>query len=210
MARKTAFVNEMILKTLNQHQQTVPPAVQKAATLDDEVGEILNRKNMNDHDKAKLYSDVLQKYLTVKEQITPTGNLSPVVTQITPLSMYSNESILETVPKKYKTRAENMLRFLRQSGKIHWKDDGRVSYQDREITDSNIADLINDQMRSRKTFNPRGWLPFTEALKEMNVPNDLIGNPRRLNIITGSSVGKKRKPTASYAPKKKRWISRLV
>ena len=210
MARKTAFVNEMILKTLNQHQQTVPPTVQKAATLDDEVGEILNRKNVNDHDKAKLYSDVLQKYLTAKEQITPTGNLSPVVTQMTPLSMYSNESILETVPKKYKTRAENMLRFLRQSGKIQWKDDGRVSYQDREITDSNIADLINDQMRSRKTFNPRGWLPFTEALKEMNAPNDLIGNPRRLSITTGSSVGKKRKPTASYTPKKKRWISRLV
>ena len=210
MARKTAFVNEMILKTLNQHQQTVPPTVQKAVTLDDEVGEILNRKNVNDHDKAKLYSDVLQKYLTAKEQITPTGNLSPVVTQITPLSMYSNESILETVPKKYKTRAENMLRFLRQSGKIHWKDDGRVSYQDREITDSNIADLINDQMRSRKTFNPRGWLPFTEALKEMNAPNELIGNPRRLSITTGSSVGKKRKPTASYAPEKKRWISRLV
>ena len=83
-----------------------------------------------------------------------------------------------------------MLRFLGQSGKLHWKDDGRVLYQDREITDSNIADLINDQMRSRKTLNPRGWLPFTEALKEMNVPNYLIGNPRRLNITTGSSVGK--------------------
>ena len=38
MARKTAFVNEMIFKTLNQHQQTVPQAVQNTATLDDEVG----------------------------------------------------------------------------------------------------------------------------------------------------------------------------
>ena len=69
MARKTAFINEMILKTLNQHQQTVPPTVQKAATLDDEVGQILNRKNLNDHDKAKLYSDVLQKYLTAKNKL---------------------------------------------------------------------------------------------------------------------------------------------
>ena len=103
MARMTAFVNEMIIKTLNQHQQSIPPAVQKAATLDDEVGEILNRKNVNDHDKAKLYSDVLQKYLTAKERITHTENLSPLVTQTTPLSMYSNESILDTVPKKYKT-----------------------------------------------------------------------------------------------------------
>ena len=119
MARKTAFVNEIILKTRNQHQQTVPPAVQKAATFDDEVGDILNRKYVNDHDKAKLYSNVLQVYLIAKEQITPTGNLSPVVMRTTPLSMYSNESILETVPKKYKTRAENKLRFLRQNGKLH-------------------------------------------------------------------------------------------
>ena len=60
-------------------------------------------------------------------------------------------------------------------------------------SDSNIADLINDQMRSRKTFNPRGWLSFTEAVKEINVPNDLIGNPRRLHITTGSTVGKRGK-----------------
>ena len=63
------------------------------------MGKIINKKNVNDHDKDKLYSDVLQKYLTAKEQITPTGNISPVVAQITTLSMYSNESILETVPK---------------------------------------------------------------------------------------------------------------
>ena len=104
MVRMTAFVNEMILKTLNQHQQTVPPAVQKTATLDDEVGEILNRKHVNDHDKAQLYSEVLQKYLTTKEQSTPTENLSPVVIQTTHLPMYSDESILETVPKN--TRQE--------------------------------------------------------------------------------------------------------
>ena len=44
MARKTAFVNEMILKTLNQQQKIFTPAVQKAAILDDEVGEIFEHK----------------------------------------------------------------------------------------------------------------------------------------------------------------------
>ena len=72
MARKTAFVNEMILKTLKQHPQTVPPAVHKTVCLDDKMGEILTRKNVNDQDNAKLFRNVLQKYLTVKEQITPT------------------------------------------------------------------------------------------------------------------------------------------
>ena len=81
-----------------------------------------------------------------------------------------------------------MLRFLIQNGNyIGRRRPSVVSSQYREITDSNIADLINDQMRSRKTFNPRGWLPFTEALKELNVPNDLSGNPRRLHITTGST-----------------------
>ena len=108
MARKIAFLNEMILKTLIQHQQTVPPAVQKAAALDDEVGDVLNRKkNINEHDKAKLYSDVLHKYLITMEQITPTGNLSPVVTKTTHLSMYNNESIFETVPKYTVSKSGN-------------------------------------------------------------------------------------------------------
>ena len=44
---------QMILKALNQHQQTGPPAVQKAVTLNDEMGEVLNRKTVNDHDKPK-------------------------------------------------------------------------------------------------------------------------------------------------------------
>ena len=155
-----------------------------------------------------MYSDVLQKHLTAKKQITPTGNLSPVVTQIRPLFMYSNESNLETIPKIQDTSGKHAT-FPRTKRELHWKDDGRVLYQDWEIMDSNIADLINYQMRSITTFNSRGWLPFTEALKKINVPNDLIGNPRRLNITTGSSVGKKKKPAASYAPIK-RWISRLV
>ena len=85
-----------------------------------------------------------------------------------------------------------MLRVLRQNGELHWKDDGYMSYHDRVITDRKITYLVYDQMRSIKTFNPRGWLPFTESFKEMNVPNKLIGNPRRLNKTTGSTVGEKR------------------
>ena len=109
---------------------------------------------MNDHDTAKLSSDVLHKYLTAKEQIIHTEKISSLGTQSTPSSMYSDESILEIVPKN-----------TRHELKPHWKDNGRVLYQDREITDSNIADLINDQVRSRKIFNPPGWLPFTGQLR---------------------------------------------
>ena len=81
MIRKTAFINELILRTLNRHYQTLSRAEQKSTILDDEVGEISNRKTVKDYDKAKLYCNVLHKYLIAKEQITHTENLSPVVTQ---------------------------------------------------------------------------------------------------------------------------------
>ena len=84
---------------------------------------------MNDHDKAKLHSNVLHKCLTAKEQITPTGNLSPVVTKTSPLSMYNDESILETVPKNRKTtlerRQQSVVSRSGNHGQLHCKFDYR-------------------------------------------------------------------------------------
>ena len=130
MSRKVAFVNDMILKTLNQHQQTVSPDVKKAANLDDDISEVLKRRDVNVYDKAKLYSQVLQQYLYAKETIHPTQAPPPVVidTKSSP-SLYSDDSIIDTVPKQYKTRAANMLRFLHKNDQIGWEEDGRVNYK---------------------------------------------------------------------------------
>ena len=122
MSRKVAFVNDMILKTLNQHQQTVSPDVKKAANLDDDISEVLKRRDVNVYDKAKLYSQVLQQYLYAKETIHPTQAPPPVVidTKSSP-SLYSDDSIIDTVPKQYKTRAANMLRFCTRMIKLDGK-----------------------------------------------------------------------------------------
>ena len=58
MSRKVAFVNDMILKTLNQHQQTVSPDVKKAANLDDDISEVLKRRDVNVYDKVKYFSSI--------------------------------------------------------------------------------------------------------------------------------------------------------
>ena len=59
MSRKVAFVNDMILKTLNQHQQTVLPDVKKAANLDDDISEVLKRRDVNVYDKATADKKIL-------------------------------------------------------------------------------------------------------------------------------------------------------
>ena len=45
-------------------------------------------------------------------------------------------------------------------------------------------DLVNDVLRKRKYLNPEGWETFGEALREANVPQDLIGHTDRWRHIT--------------------------
>jgi hypothetical protein len=48
----------------------------------------------------------------------------------------------------------------------------------------NVVDLVNDVLRKRKYFNPQGWETFGEALREANVPQDLIGHVDRWRYIS--------------------------
>lgn len=217
MARKTAFVNEMILKTLNQHQQTVPPNIKEAATLDEEIGNVLKRNDVTDYDKAKLYSQILQKYLMVKDKITQVPVTSPVITEQKTKSLpYGHDAIVDTIPKKYKSRAMKMLQFIHQNEAIRWDERGQVLLNNTIIPGSNITDLINDQVRNRKNVNPEGWKQFSEALKLMNVPTELIGNKRRHNITSEalvSPVSKTRKSVRRKHPYttniRGNWITKL-
>jgi hypothetical protein len=39
-----------------------------------------------------------------------------------------------------------------------------------------MVDLVNDVLSKKKYFHPQGWEPFGEALREANVPQNLIGH----------------------------------
>jgi hypothetical protein len=47
-----------------------------------------------------------------------------------------------------------------------------------------VVDLVNDVLCKKKYFNPQGWEPFREALREANVSQDLIGHEDRWRYIT--------------------------
>jgi hypothetical protein len=44
-----------------------------------------------------------------------------------------------------------------------------------------LVELVNDVLSKGKYFNPQGWKIFGEALREANVPQDLIGHEDRWN-----------------------------
>ena len=67
---------------------------------------------------------------------------------------------------------------------IAWSEKGELKYKGETVRGSNVVDLVNDVLRKRKYFNPQGWETFGEALREANVPQDLIGQEDRWKYIT--------------------------
>ena len=51
------------------------------------------------------------------------------------------------------------------------------------VPNSNVVDLVNDVMRKRKGFNPEHSSTFAKALAKINVPEDYVRNPDRIDSI---------------------------
>jgi len=91
--------------------------------------------------------------------------------------------ILKIVPKSYRARARLLMKHLLDKAtpaRISWNDDGIVSIDGNVVKDSNIADLINDAMRERKTTKATGRAQFARLLRVLSISSVLLGNKELL------------------------------
>ena len=83
-----------------------------------------------------------------------------------------------------KSRALQLVKKLKANKDIvGWNDHGQMVFEGRTIPGTNVIDLINDTLRQRKNFNPAGWQLFAKALGRLNVPEGIIRNEERLNMV---------------------------
>ncbi|CAH0384086.1 unnamed protein product [Bemisia tabaci] len=107
-------------------------------------------------------------------------------TQIRDASSYSTDEILLTLPQTLRSKGSLLLKKLEKSGGVKWSDDGRVQIDNKPINGAHITDLVNDALRQRKSvIAPTGYKEFYSALAKLNVPQELIGNTSRWNLIRG-------------------------
>ena len=76
-------------------------------------------------------------------------------------------------------KAKLLVSWLENNPDLSWDEDGRVKMYGKPVAWSNIIDLVNDVLRQRKDTEPRRWEPFAEVLRDMNVPQDFVGNKKR-------------------------------
>ena len=159
--------------------------------LDTQMYDILHR-DIADDDKAKLYSNSLSRYLnidkpTVLTKFEKKEDEVSTVEKAQPVKTNSIEAqVLETVPKKWKTQAARLLTHMKSNPDVSWSTKGELVLKNATVPKTHVVDLVNDLLRKRTTASPpTGWMQLADALKDSNIPRELIGNQDRWKYING-------------------------
>ncbi|XP_032081574.1 uncharacterized protein LOC116514209 [Thamnophis elegans] len=163
--------------------------------LDDEMRNILQRHDLSEDDKIKLYNSVLQRYLRLTRQnesekdklnlIYPPGEPQPPPTlpeqppQTTPQTT-GMDDILSGVSTRYRKNAELLLNKMKQHQDVStWDERGTFLYKGVPIPGTNILDLVKGASQHRaptEKRKPKGWDDFMNAMAEVNVPTSVLGS----------------------------------
>src|SRR5688572_4398794 len=191
---------KMILVETRQIEKLKESMLDKTLSkLDGEIYDILHR-NMADDEKAKLYSNSLSRYLNIdKPSVVTTTFKSEDVTASNVVAAAASEKasesdsknveslVLETVPKKWKSQASRLLTHIKNNPDVTWSEKGELVLKNTTIPKTHAVDLVNDLLRKRtSTSSPSGWKQLANALKDYNIPHELIGNEDRWKYINAS------------------------
>ena len=173
-----------------------PPTVEALTELDSDMRRILDSRDLSPREKVESYNQILQKHqhfyqlhrapLQALPPPPPSQSPPPPTQPPTEINKEDKElkEIVSSVPAKFQRKGQLLLERLRKNPDIDWNERGELVVKGQVISGSNVVDLVNDALRRRKRFEPRGWEIFADALRETNVPQDLVGNPTRWSYIS--------------------------
>ncbi len=166
--------------------------------LDVAIRNILQRTDLDPHGKVKLYSNVLQRFLTiVKQGDLESGTLTltipkqdgdaPAVTA--PVNPSSNNDygedqivseILNNVPQRSLKNVKYILDKMSNAKPLSsWTASGEFVFKGHVISGSHVLDLVKSITAPhtiRDEYRPRGWNEFLDAFAVLNIPFSTISN----------------------------------
>ena len=191
-AKRMTLIPEEMLERYEQRQRLATgPLMANMIQKDTQLADTLERPDIGDDDKQKLFNAQLERYLDIKHQKDATIPTVRVATSgnapVEAVGGEQNEQlqdavILEGVPKTMRDRAARLLdRLKARPDMISWNGTGQVRIEGEPVPLSNISDLVSDAVREkeRKNFNPAGAKAFFRVLTELNVPKEIARNEKR-------------------------------
>ena len=118
--------------------------------------------------------------------------------------------IVATLPKSLQSKGEGLLDFVQKIPDFVVNEKGEISYSGTHVPGSRIFDLVHDFVRDRPSKSPaKGWQTLAEALKEHNIPKELVGNRSRWQYIQGLEKSPPSTPTSGSVSKALRDLEAL-
>ena len=198
-----------------QQRQEAPPTLTKMGELDNDMTTVLDNKEDSDEQKAKIYRNLLEKFLRFKNQRTLETEKPIEVSladQKTP-SKQSVEDIAELLPNALRSKAKMVLKRIEDNPDIvNWNDKGQLEYNGIVMPNTNIVDLVASSVRKRKKTanNPEGYDTFLKVLKKIEVSATVINADRVKEEIPKKDPAQVEVPSPrkrKTTKRNKRWLS---
>ena len=199
LMRRVYLTQQEMLKFMKEKQQdSLSPDLRKYYEARQDMNDWLEKDDVPEDTKATMYAQQLQRVNQLKNQVfRPEPSPVQMITQTertmtsesdsaTPSLQFNatDKQIIDSVPKTMQNRAKLLIQKLKDhSDVISWNDNGQLVLEGTIVPNSNIVDLVNDVMRKRKGFNPEHSNTFAKALAKINVPEDYLRNPDRVDSI---------------------------
>ena len=196
LMRKVYLTQQEMLKLMKEKRQdSLSPNLRKYYEARQEMNDWLGKDDVPEDTKATMYAQKLQRVNQLKNQVfrpetSPVQMITHTEQTMTSESDTSEQlsatdkQIIDSVPKTMQNRAKLLIKKLKDhSDVISWNDNGQLVSEGSIVPNSNIVDLINDVMRKRKGFNPEHSSTFAKAFAKINVPEDYLRNPDRIDSI---------------------------
>jgi hypothetical protein len=195
--KRLVLVPELAEHMVEQRKKPLTaPLTTQVNEIDSDMQDIIHREDIPIDEKAKLYDQNLQRYLTFYDkrmnkplrvnviQPPPGEPQGEQPTEETEASDEIETDIMDSVPATMKSSARQLIKKLKSNKDlIGWNEQGQMVFKGRSVPTTNIVDLVNDSLRQRKNFNPSGWELFSKVLGHLNVPEGIVRNENRLGIV---------------------------
>lgn len=148
------------------------------SALDQNVSNVLDRQDLNDFDKLKLYQHTLSRFLINKQEVENEVS-KPVNVQTTESKPKGlEETLLESFPAREREKVSGVLDDVVAYTPLRWNNKGELISEGRTVKDSDLSKLIAHEFkRTNKSQKgrdaPIGWDVYSK-----NRPMTLTSTPQ--------------------------------
>ena len=133
-------MKKMILVDPNSYRKPVQKEMSK---FDEEMSQIL-KSDLEESKKIKQYNQTLQRYLSFKEETTPTWLIIEEEEKPIPA-----KDILKGFTKKNLNQANKILESIENNSSALWNSKGELIFDSVPIPQSNIKKIITDKIKKQ-------------------------------------------------------------